>query len=426
MRNYAAFMLKKFRDSKLFKETFWGALSKGCTLVLYIFINIILARKLGVEKFGEWSFFFSVLTILFLFSALGINSSTKKFIASYSKTSFLKSVVHQSTKMRFQFTFVYTILVTVVLALVFYITKKDVFRYLLYSSPLLFFYSLCEYFKGVFEGMHRIKYNFLLNLFDFGLRLLLIIIVGFLAVLSIKNIIFIYTAVYLLVSLAGMSMIKQLLERTKAEEVRTIDIRKEILQYSWPLLIISMGLYISTEFDTVMIGLLSTNDQVAIYSIVKNLMSKTVHIALILGVGIMPIFANINQDNKEQLKFIFYRLLKIGLIIYAILAIGILVFADKIIMLLYGPDYAGAVPVMRIMTIYISYSSVTVFLSSLLDYQGKAKKRAMNLYICTFINIILNIILIPKYGAIGSAIGTSIAYLPYIILNWIEARVLFR
>jgi O-antigen/teichoic acid export membrane protein len=38
------------------------------------------------------------------------------------------------------------------------------------------------------------------------------------------------------------------------------------------------------------------------------------------------------------------------------------------------------------------------------------------------LNIILNILLIPKYGAIGASIATSIAYTPYVILNWLEVR----
>jgi len=38
------------------------------------------------------------------------------------------------------------------------------------------------------------------------------------------------------------------------------------------------------------------------------------------------------------------------------------------------------------------------------------------------LNIILNLILIPRYGAVGASIGTSIAYLPYVILNWLECK----
>jgi O-antigen/teichoic acid export membrane protein len=34
----------------------------------------------------------------------------------------------------------------------------------------------------------------------------------------------------------------------------------------------------------------------------------------------------------------------------------------------------------------------------------------------------LNLLLIPKYGAVGASVATSIAYTPYVILNWLEVK----
>ena len=93
--------------------------------------------------------------------------------------------------------------------------------------------------------------------------------------------------------------------------------------------------------------------------------------------------------------------------------------------MIFGKEYLGSVLPLQILTFYIICFSFSIFLSSLLDYQGKAKKRAVNLSFTLIANIILNYILIPPYGAIGAAIATSTSYLPYIILNFIEVRKTF-
>ena len=61
-----------------------------------------------------------------------------------------------------------------------------------------------------------------------------------------------------------------------------------------------------------------------------------------------------------------------------------------------------------------------------LTYQGLAKKRAINLSITVVLNVGLNFLLIPKYGAAGAATATSISFIPYLITNWLEVRKVFR
>lgn len=110
----------------------------------------------------------------------------------------------------------------------------------------------------------------------------------------------------------------------------------------------------------------------------------------------------------------------------AIIILIILIFSPYFIPLLYGEEYLGSVAPLRVLTVYLLCFSTSVFLSSFLDYQGKAKKRAINLIIAIILNILLNLLLIPKYGATGSAFATSVSYLPYIFFNWLEVNRTFK
>ena len=63
--------------NKLIKETLWGFATKGVSFVLFMALNIFLARILGVEDFGLWSFLFAIISGIFLISMFGINASRK-------------------------------------------------------------------------------------------------------------------------------------------------------------------------------------------------------------------------------------------------------------------------------------------------------------------------------------------------------------
>jgi O-antigen/teichoic acid export membrane protein len=102
--------------------------------------------------------------------------------------------------------------------------------------------------------------------------------------------------------------------------------------------------------------------------------------------------------------------------------LGILLFSGFLIPLIFGAKYAGAVFPLQILTIFLVSRSFLIFLNQFLDYQGLAKKRFFNSLISMVLNIILNMLLIPKYGAVGASIATSIAYTPYVILNWLEVQ----
>jgi len=76
--------------------------------------------------------------------------------------------------------------------------------------------------------------------------------------------------------------------------------------------------------------------------------------------------------------------------------------------------------------VWIVMTSFTIFYNALLDYQGLAKRRALNFMLTLVATIVLNLVLIPRYGALGAAISTTTAYAPYLILNGLEAKKVFE
>ncbi len=171
-----------------------------------------------------------------------------------------------------------------------------------------------------------------------------------------------------------------------------------------------------------MLGLMTNDLEVGNYALGKQIVTRLPHISYAIAMGTMPIFAKIDSSNKAQRKKIFIRLLKTNALIFTPIILGIIFLSGFLVPLIYGEAYIDAILPLQILSLYVLIFTFAVFFNQLLDYQGLAKLRAINLIISMFLNIGLNYYLIPIYGAVGAAISTSIAYLPYFVLNFIEVR----
>ncbi|MFZ2979388.1 MAG: flippase [Candidatus Magasanikiibacteriota bacterium] len=411
-------------NNKIVKETVWSFFTKVITFGLFFLISIFLARKLDVERFGLWSFFSASLSVILFLSYFGINASSMKYVAQYSSTKSIRSVLWSSIKIRFFFSLVFCLFFLICYKqLAYFLGRPELSTLFLLATPLIFFSGLVEFLKNIFMGFHRNKYNFIINFLEYGLKLLLIIcwLVFSDNLMSIINS---YTLALLITSLVGFYLLYVNFYRgTERSEVK---FSKEIINYSLPLFFISIGFWIATEVDVVMLGMLAGDYQVGIYSIAKDIVLKLPHLSIALAMGTMPIFAKMNEENKEEFKKIFYRLIKINTVIFVPITFFIILFSGFFIPFLYGVKYSEAVLPLQLLSPFLLIFSYSAFFGTYLDYRGLAKKRAMNLVLTLVMNIVLNFILIPKLGAVGAAIGTSISYFPYSILNWLEVKRSFK
>jgi O-antigen/teichoic acid export membrane protein len=61
--------------------------------------------------------------------------------------------------------------------------------------------------------------------------------------------------------------------------------------------------------------------------------------------------------------------------------------------------------------------SFNLYYIALLNYQGQAARRLGYILISVVLNVLLNMVLIPEYGAVGAAAAVTVSYIPYVLLN---------
>jgi O-antigen/teichoic acid export membrane protein len=199
-----------------------------------------------------------------------------------------------------------------------------------------------------------------------------------------------------------------------------------IFRYSLPLFLISIGFLVLTEVDTLMLGLLASDFEVGQFAIAKQLANKLPQFALALSMGTMPGFARLTPDNLAAMRTKFNGVLRLNGLAFIPGGILLILLAPWLIPLVFGPEYGGAVLPLQILTVWLVLTSFNMFFNALLDYQGRASRRARNFLLTIVLTVGLNLVLIPRFGAVGAAVSTTVSFAPYVILNLIEVREIFR
>ncbi|MDD4203296.1 MAG: oligosaccharide flippase family protein, partial [Candidatus Omnitrophica bacterium] len=117
--------------TKIRKEVFWSLLAKAVAFGLYIITNVVLARKLGVDLFGQLSYFLAVLNIALVISLAGFNESSQKYVAQYKDTQKLRGILNG--------TLIGRIIISGVCVVIFFIFKKEILFYFSRQVPMPFF-----------------------------------------------------------------------------------------------------------------------------------------------------------------------------------------------------------------------------------------------------------------------------------------------
>ena len=415
------------------KETLWSFATKLAAAVLFIVLNAYLARTLGPDLWGSWSFLLSILTIVFLLAHLGLNNAARAYAARYIGTDALHKVLRASLVLRIAasaaFTSVFLLLHE---PLAEWIDRPDLAAPLRTAAPLVFLMGFSEYLKQLFTGLHRLKFHLVINVIEFGGKIVFCYLLLEAAV-SLENIV---TAFWLAVGLsvaAGMWVWKRFDADPAAagsadgggQPAVEPNLLAAIFRYSLPLFLISIGFLVLTEVDTLMLGLLASDFEVGQFAIAKQLANKLPQFALALSMGTMPGFARLTPENIERMRVKFRGVLRLNALAFIPGGALLILISPWLIPLVFGPDYGGAVLPLQILTVWLVMTSFNMFYNALLDYQGRATRRARNFLLTIFLTIGLNFILIPRFGAVGAAVSTTVSFIPYVVLNLLETREIF-
>ena len=183
----------------------------------------------------------------------------------------------------------------------------------------------------------------------------------------------------------------------------------ELLKQSWPVILSGMAIMIYMRIDMVMLKVMQGDAAVGIYAAATRVSEVWYFIPSAIVSSVSPAIIRV-RDNRALYYSRLGRLFSLMSLIAIVIGSIIALMSHWIIHLLYSNAFAAAAPVLAVHI----WASVFVFLGlaqAPWDFAENLLKLGFYRTLAGGVsNVLLNLVLVPRYGPLGAAIATVISY----------------
>lgn len=404
--------------SKLLKSNFLGSSLKVLFIkILGVFIlfslSMFLTNYFSPELVGQYDFVRTLLMIIGGLSILGTDQSIIYYSGFFKSQDSIGSLKATYFKM-----LVLIVLVCIIFWLLNSLIPNDLINKL-FNKPkasLLFnkviltlsFYAITFLNIDMLRALNR---TILSELFRNVFRHIPFLLLAIYLVYNSSETYLIDAYLWSFTSLAVISflIICKIILKPKSE-VKIINLSyKNIFFKSYPMAISSLAYFLMQSVDILLLAKYSTFDNVAFYAVAVKL--STISTLALLSINIIagPKIAEFYTSKSiEKLR----RLLKNSNRLILVLTLPVLIglsILSKWILGLFGESYIVAQNALLILLAGQFFNFLLGPIGVYMNMTGKQNKLQRILLLGLLINIVLNIIYIPKYGMVGAASSTVIS-----------------
>jgi O-antigen/teichoic acid export membrane protein len=401
----------------------WLFSDKLLRMSVGLFVSVWVARYLGPEDFGLFSFAIAFVSVFGTLSTLGLQGIVVRDIVTDPKGSLEtlgSSFVLQITGGISAF--------ALLIVLISILRPHDQSTLSIVAIiGLTLFFKGCESIKYWFESQVQSKYTVwaenLVFVVVVAVKIGLILVGASLLAFAWTSFLEgLFTALFLFVVYEwvgeGIKVWRFSITRAKA-----------LLVHGWPLIFSGFAVMVYMRIDQIMLGQMLNDKAVGIYSAAVRISEAWYFIPLAIVSSVFPALLDAKKTSEALYVDKFQKLYDTLVIIALAVAIPVTFLADEIVGVLFGHEYIEAG---TILSIHI-WTAVFVFLGFASGRWLLAENRQLLVFQRTFlgmvVNIALNWIWIPEYGGVGAAVATLLsqavaAFLVDAIHK--ETRLMFR
>lgn len=411
--NHSVFLIKA--SSKLFLLHFFS-------LFLGFLLNFILTRSTDLNTYGTYIYIFTFLSLLSVISLLGVDTLIVKLSGRLYAGNKLQEIKGLAL-----FALLVVLLTSIIMAFFSTVISNSLENI---KNSLSIHWSLLALLAILLLTVTTLSQAFLQGLksviqSQVGEKIIkpLFIIVAVIILFASKKNISLNELVWINIAATIIALGITLFYLQK-KVLFKITAAKPTYEFSnWSNLalsffVISVLYILNSRIDIILLGAIRGNDEVGIYNIVSKL-SETISFALVLNNFVLaPLISELySKSNSNQLQQLVTQSARL-ILITGLPILLLLILFRKSILAFFGADFLEGQAALIILCagqlINILFGSV----GQLLIMSGNQKLAILSLAISTFIHIVLNIILTPKYGYTGTAIATAFSLVLWNILMY--------
>lgn len=394
----------------ILSNTGWLFADKIFRIGVGLFVEFWLARYLGPEQFGLWSYVVAFVALFSAFATLGLDGVVIQELVKSPKrqnallgTAFKLKLIGGASALLFA-----------LLTILFLRRGEMLTIWLAGISAAGFIFQSVNVINFYFQA--KVKSKFTVYASN----------VAFLLITIIKIVLLLIAAPLIAFAWAGLSEViltaTFLLICYKINHNEVQDwyfdwhLSLKLLRDSWPLFISSLAAIIYARIDQVMIPFILNNFELGLFSASVRVTEAWLFIPMIAASSVFPNLIDLKKHDQltyEKRLFSVYSLLALVAILVASF---VTIFAGEILNLLFGKDYLGGVIVLKIRIWETVFAAIGVIAGNWALIEGMQKQTLIFSVFGMLINITLNIILIPLFGINGAAISSLVSIIFVIII----------
>lgn len=396
-----------------------NALLNGVRVFLTIVFPLITfpyaSRVLGAENLGIVQFSSSIIVFVSLFASLGISSyATREGAALRENRKKLSDFASSIFTINIIFTILSYILLFVVLLLP---TKLSGYKMVIsiLSIQIIFTTIGVDWIYSIYEDYFYITIRTLISQ--------LISLVLLFLLIKQKSDYYIYAFIIVIAS-SGVNILNFIHSKKYCDLKlkRDMNLKKHL-----PSLLIlfsnelAQQIYINS--DSIMLGILSTNYHIGIYSvsvkiylIVKKMLNAIITVTI-------PRLAYYNSKSKKKFDELSTKIFNTSMLFILPIMVLLFLLSDNVIMLVFGKQFIEGALSLKILSLGLLFAVfANLFCNGILIVKKEEKLVLKATIYAAGINLFFNLILIPLFHQNGAAITTAIAEFIVMIYTYNKAK----
>ncbi|HEV2981918.1 MAG TPA: flippase [Solirubrobacteraceae bacterium] len=181
----------------------------------------------------------------------------------------------------------------------------------------------------------------------------------------------------------------------------------DVTREAFPIGIAFVALAILFRIDMTMLAIFKPASEVGQYNAAYKLLETTAFFSWAVNVAVLPSLARLTPYSTPTVGFVFQRGLKLLLAITLPVAVGAIVLADPLVQLVWGSEFHKAGKALALLAPTIPLFAIASLSAQLFFAQGRRPTVAIVYAVVAVENIVVNLILIPRFSLLGAAAGTS-------------------
>lgn len=217
------------------------------------------------------------------------------------------------------------------------------------------------------------------------------------------------------------------LRKLQPESVRRCDGAlvkdREWLRSVIPLSVIVGAQLINTQADILLLGILAGDAETGLYRVSVQGATVVAFGLVAIGAVTMPTFAALFAKNDlVGMQGLATKSARVMLALSIPPFLLYLIAGEDLIEFVFGAEYLNAVAPLLILSLGQVFNAGFGTVGPILNMVGKERETAKWISIAASLNIVLNVLMIPRFGATGAAIATFVSLLLWNLLLWRAAQ----